>query len=506
MLYAVATRAFEGPSMRKKKLAVARLWHEGNSFSPVRTGAAEFRRREWVEPPGARAHYAGTATEMGALFDFLDRSPDWEAELLLAAAAPPGGPVEDALFDVFRSAILGPLGAGFDAVYLSLHGALVTESDPAPELNLLREVRSAIGRTPLAVTFDLHANLAPEVAGLTDLALAYKTYPHIDMRETAAKALGLLAATVEGRIRPRLALTKVPAILPSFNMRTEAGPMAEAEALARRLERERGLLDVSPLGGFAYGDTPHAGASVLALADGEARLAQSAADEVARLLWTNRARFRAEAPGPAHGVRTALSAAPGLVAVLDPSDNPMSGGLGDTPELLRALLTEPPRVPTVFAFFCDPPLVARARDAGPGGKLSAAVGGRLTDLYGQPVPVQARVLRLTDGRLVNRGPMEAGLPVELGQSAVLGIGDWLQVIVTEGCQSPNDAAYFELHGIDLARVRLLCAKAKNHFRAAFGPLCGAIVEVDAPGPAGYELRKFPFRHAPQRFVRAVSEA
>ena len=41
--------------MRKKKLGVARLWHEGNSFSPARTGAEEFRRREWVDPPAARA-------------------------------------------------------------------------------------------------------------------------------------------------------------------------------------------------------------------------------------------------------------------------------------------------------------------------------------------------------------------------------------------------------------------------------------------------------------------
>ena len=120
--------------------------------------------------------------------------------------------------------------------------------------------------TPMAVSFDLHANLAPELSQLVDIAIAYKTYPHVDMRETAAKALELLAAMVAGRIRPRLAIAKVPAILPSFNMRTETGPMAEAQALARRLEGERGLLDVSPVGGFAYGDSPHAGPSVLALA------------------------------------------------------------------------------------------------------------------------------------------------------------------------------------------------------------------------------------------------
>jgi microcystin degradation protein MlrC len=499
-----APGARKGLSMGKKTVAVARLWHEGNSFSPLRTGAEQFRRREWIEPRRARAHYAGTRTEMGALFEFLDCNPDWEAEILLSAAAPPGGPIEDGLFEEFRRAILK--ADGCEGVYLSLHGALITQSDPAPELRLLRELRAAIGGTPLAVTFDLHANLAPEIASLADIAVAYKTYPHIDMRETAAKALGLLAATVEGRIRPRLALAKVPAILPSFNMRTDAGPMAEAQALARRLERAHGLLDVSPLGGFAYGDSPHAGASVLAMAEGDAAPAQAAAAEVAEFLWANRARFRAAAPPPAAGIRQALRAPAGLVAVLDPSDNPMSGGIGDTPELLRALLAEAPRSSTVFAFFADPPLVARAREAGEGALLQAAFGGRLTDLYGAPVTAAARVLRLTDGRFVNRGPMEEGLPVELGSTAVLGIGDWLQVIVTESCQSPNDLAYFELHGIDLARIRLLCAKAKNHFRAAFGPLCRAIVEIDAPGPAGYELARFPFRHAPQAIVRAVAEA
>ncbi len=104
--------------MRKKELAVIRLWHEGNSFSPLRTGMEEFRRREWVSPENARAHYQGTATEMGALFDFLDLNPDWQAQVLLAAAAPPGGPVEDDLFEGFRSAALEVGRQSYDAVYL----------------------------------------------------------------------------------------------------------------------------------------------------------------------------------------------------------------------------------------------------------------------------------------------------------------------------------------------------------------------------------------------------
>ena len=490
-----------------KTMAVARLWHEGNSFSPVPTGGAEFRRREWLEPGASWEQYRGTATELGAVLDFLDARQDWSGALLMAAAAPPGGPLPQHLFQAIRDRILsGLVKQGWDAVYLSLHGALISDQDPAPELALLRAVREAIGRTPLAVSFDLHANLAPEVAGLADIALAYKTYPHVDMRETAAKALDLLAVTVEGRIRPRLALAKVPAILPSFNMRTEAGPMAEAQALARRLERERGLLDVSPVGGFAYGDTPYAGASALVLADGEAGAAEAAAEEVAAFLWEQRGRFDAAAPSPADGVAMALEEGAGLVAVLDPSDNPMSGGIGDTPGLFRALIEAQPKVPSVFAFFSDPGVVDEAHAAGEGARLSCALGGRLTALYGAPVPVEAHVAKLTDGRFVNEGPMERGLEVSLGRTAVLGIGGHIQVVVTQSCQSPNDPAWFRLHGIDLSAVRLLCAKAKNHFRAGLGPLCRRIVEVDAPGPAGYDLSRYPFRHAPPELVRAVTEA
>ena len=60
----------------------------------------------------------------------------------------------------------------------------------------------------------------------------------------------------------------------------------------------------------------------------------------------------------------------------------------------------------------------------------------------------------------------------------------------------NDPGFLALHGIDPGTLRLLAVKAKNHFRAAFAPLLGAIVDVDCPGPAAADLSTLPFRHAP----------
>jgi microcystin degradation protein MlrC len=182
----------------------------------------------------------------------------------------------------------------------------------------------------------------------------------------------------------------------------------------------------------------------------------------------------------------------------------MSGGIGDTPGLFRALLAARPRMdsslPIAFAFFWDPELVARARAAGVGADLGCRLGGRLTADFGQPVETAARVARLTGGRFINRGPMERGLPVDLGPTAVLNVAsggsDGIEVIVTSACVSPNDPAYFALHGIDPGRLGLLCVKAKNHFRAAFAETFAAILDVDTPGPAALDLARLPFRQVP----------
>ena len=481
-----------------KKLAVARLWYEGNSFSPVPTGLPIFEAREFLEGEAAKDFYRGTATEIGAAVAFAEASKEWTVEFLLCAAAPPGGPMTRAAFAAIRDTILDGLGRDqWDAVYLSLHGATVTEDNPTPELDLLTQARHVIGRMPLGVSFDLHANLGPAMIDAIDVAVGYKTYPHVDMAEVGARTIALVTAMADGKIRPQGALAKVPAILPSFNMRTTDGPMAELAALAAELRKEAGILDASIFGGFAYGDSPFAGASALVYADGDRALAERAAHDLAAAIAARRDRFTVHLASPAEGIATALATAGSKpAAVVDPADNPLSGGIGDTPTLFQALLEAKPKVPTVFGFFFDPALVMRCHREGEGASITTKLGGRITDAFGPPIDVTARVVKLTDGKFRNLGPMEHNLPVDLGRTAVLDVSG-IQVIVTERCQTPNDPGYFALHGIDLAKIGLLCVKAKNHFRAAFTPLTRAIVDVDCPGPAAADLRHYRFRHAPK---------
>lgn len=471
----------------QSRIAVARLWHEGNSFTPVRTRLADFRTREWAAGDEVPALYGGTRTEIGAAVDFFRDNPVLTPVWLRCTGAPPGGPVEEAdLRRIFAEIVDGVRAANPDSVYLSLHGALIGSETLRADLTLLRALREILGKKRLAVSFDLHANLDPEIAGLVDIVVGYKTYPHVDMYEAGAKALSLL---VRKDIKPAVAIAKVGAVLPSFKMRTAAGPMAEIEALAARHTAGR-ILDATPFGGFAYADTPCAGASVAVTADGER--ADQLAAELAQEMYRRRKEFAVSLRSPMEGLRFARTEKP--AAVLEPSDNPLSGGVGDTTGLLRAVLQIQRRA--VFAFFWDPDLARRCEA---GQKMRVKLGGRLSAQWGPPVELDVKVERVTDGRFRNSGPMETGLEVNLGRTAVLR-HEALRIIVTSSCQSPNDAEYFRLHGIDLAEVDLVCAKAKNHFRAAFGTVFDPIVEVDTAGPASADLASLGFRYVSKELL------
>ena len=91
--------------------------------------------------------------------------------------------------------------------------------------------------------------------------------------------------------------------------------------------------------------------------------------------------------------------------------------------------------------------------------------------------------------------MAHNLQVDLGRTTLLDV-QGIAVIVTEHCVSPNDPGFLLLHDLDPAKLRLLCVKAKNHFRAGFGPYTRTMIDCDTPGPAALSLSHFTFRHVP----------
>jgi microcystin degradation protein MlrC len=153
-------------------------------------------------------------------------------------------------------------------------------------------------------------------------------------------------------------------------------------------------------------------------------------------------------------------------------------------------------VPCVFASFADAALVEQAAQAGVGHAFEASLGATHGDEFGEPVALHVVPLRFTDGRYRGSVTLLDGTDVQLGATVVLGVADRpnIRIIVTSRVDPGIDPAFFTLHGIDLARERLLLVKGKNHFRAAAGAACSEIIDVDAPGPACLDFTRLPYRH------------
>jgi microcystin degradation protein MlrC len=488
-----------------RRLFIARLSYEGNSFGPLPADRAAFERTEWVRGEAAIKRAAGTVWELAALPAFRARHPEWSLIVSRCASAIPSGPIDDALFDAFFSEVMDDLRAALasgplDAIYLSLHGAAITHTRTHPDLDLLRAIRKQCPDVPVAATFDMHGNLPEAIGPLLTLGASYRTHPHLDMSELTARTLERLVLCVEHGLQTQACLVNTGILLPSINMRTSEGPMRRLQEAAMRMESEPGVLCASVLGGFPYVDALHTGASVMVYTradqDPDGALARQVAATLAANLRAERAAFFVTLPSASEGIAQALaSAEPGLIAVNDSADNPYSGGASDTPAALAALVAANPRVPCVVASFADPALVAQARRIGTDAPFEARIGATHGVQFGSPVVVRVVAQRFTDGEYRGTAGLLGGLDVQCGESVVLTLEQRpnVKIIVTSSVDPAIDPAFYRLHGIDLTQERLLLVKGKNHFRAGAGKLCAQIIDIDAPGPACLDVSVLPFR-------------
>ena len=494
---------------KRRRLFVARFFYEGNSFGPLPADREAFERNEWARDEEAIRLADGTLLELAAFSGFAERHPDWALTVSRCASALPSGPIEDEVFNAYLAEVLADLDKSIeagklDAIYLSLHGAAMTKTRPHPDLDLIEAIRIRHPTVPLAASFDMHANHHPRLAGLLTVGAGYRTHPHLDMRAVAERTLERLIGCVENDTRTFGTVVNTGLLLPSINMRTSDGPMRRLQAAAARAEDQEGVLAASIFGGFPYADAEHTGASALvftsASQDRDGSLSRRVAAQLADALHAARDEFFISLPSPAEGLSRALaSTQPGLIAVTDAADNPYSGGAADTPGLLPALLDAAPDVPCVFASFADPGVVDRAFGAGAGKAFDTTLGATHGNDFGEPVAVRVVPVRFTDGRYRGTASLLRGADIRCGRTVLLALEGRpnIRIIVTTHVDAGIDRAFYELHGIELARERLLLVKGKNHFRAAAGTLCCEIIDVDAPGPACLDFTRLPYRHRRQ---------
>jgi microcystin degradation protein MlrC len=468
--------------------------HETNTFSPLPTPLASFAPR-W--DGDARKTAEGSKTAMGA---FLAFAAARGAEIVtpLYATANPSGPVADAAFEAMSKAILNAVGGGCDAVLLDLHGAMVTESIDDGEGELLSRVRRAAPGVPIGVALDLHGNITPKMLDNADVLVGFKTYPHIDMRETGEHVARIVGAMLDEGLEPSQALAHPPILAQTLKMNTTIpGAMAEAIEAARAAERLDGVRAVSVFGGFPIADLAEAGVSVLVVAD-RTETAREVAEKLAAGIWDDREGFvYQERPLTESVVKAAVAAevpGDGPVLKLDHGDNCMSGGTCDTMDVLADALKQ--GLSGILAGpIADPEAVAVLREAGVGATVSLGVGNRWAlpkiGVDKPPLELTGTVKALGRGEYVISGPTYTGMRCDMGEAAVLEM-DQALVLVTEQPHEPWDFGVFNCLGLDPLACRFLILKSRMYCRPVFEPVANAVVECASLGATSSDFGLFAF--------------
>ena len=461
------------------------IQHETNTFAVTPTTVADFERdshfgADFGGAEQIRQRFVGTNTIHGG---YLKGAEECGVDLVpvLNLRAYPSGMVTRETFETLVNALVDRIQAALpaDGVLLDLHGAMVTEEFEDAEAEIVRRVRRLVGEAvPIVVTLDLHANISPALPAAAEAVIGFDTYPHVDMGDRGYEAVLLIKQIVDGDVTPCMAYRQLPLLtLPPMQC-TLREPMKSFLQYLRELESQEGMLTATVAMGFPFADIDCMGVTAIAVANGDQGLAEAVVDELSQHLWKLKEQLQPQLVTIEEAMVQSRST-DGLVIFADGSDNPGGGAPCDGTVALAALI-EAEFDGAVVATLCDPQAVREASQAGEGACVQLSLGGKVDDLHGETLVVNARVVKLGNGQFVFGGPMAQGLSDTMGDTALLEING-VRVVVTSVRKQCIDRNMLQVAGVDLDSVSLLVLKSAVHYRADYGPHAALMLDADTPG-------------------------
>jgi microcystin degradation protein MlrC len=478
-------------------ILIAGFQHETNTFAPTKATYQSFVQGEGF-PPMARGTDVLELSDVNVpIGGFIQWAHDAGHDLIpvIWAGASASAHVTEEAYERISGEILDRIKqGGFDAIYLDLHGAMVTEHLDDGEGELLARIRDIVGNEmPLVVSLDLHANVTERMFQLSDALVAYRTYPHVDMADTGRRAGELLAMRIHyGRPLVK-SIRRVPFLIPVNGMCTLVEPARGTYSKLEELEDKTGMsLSFAP--GFPAADFDECGATFWGYGTNQIEVEQvvgSLHTDIINEEGRWHVLFLSPDEAAAEAIRLSGDADKPVI-IADTQDNPGVGGDSNTMGMVKALLKHEAQGVAVGVIW-DAKAAAKAHEAGVGAIIKLALGGGSGVAGDSPLQGEFEVIHLSDGHFRFDGPMLNGMKGELGPVACLRIGG-LHIAVSSVKMQIFDRNLYRVAGIEPENMKILVNKSSVHFRADFEPIAQAILVVKAPGPMAADPADLPWKH------------
>ena len=232
------------------RLFIAGVATESNTFAPMPTGLDDYTIFRGAPPEDRPTSF----TQPFLVWRRLAAERGITAVGSLGASAPPAGPTVRRVWEDFRDEILQDLRRAMpvDGVLLNLHGAMVADGYDDCEGDILARVRAIVGPSvPTGAELDPHCHVTPLMVEQATALVLYKEFPHTDFAARAEDLFRLIVDAAESRTRPHMALWDCRMLGSYF---TTLQPMKGFVDDVKALEGRDGVLSISPVHGFPYGD------------------------------------------------------------------------------------------------------------------------------------------------------------------------------------------------------------------------------------------------------------
>ena len=242
----------------------AGIFHETNCFLEEKTRLTDFD----ILKKDDIFSLEGDCSQISGFLDFAIAN-NLNVIPTINYTATPSGIVEDEVLENFwndfKSSLNDIKNIKFDAVYLSLHGAMVTESCFDVEGEILERIKKInyLKDTPIFGVFDLHANFTNSMALNSNGLICYQKNPHVDAYDTGFRAAELMLKSLNAKCIPTTFYRRANIIWSPSGTGTLSEPMIKLESLAREFEKNNNdnILAINVIGGFSFADVSESGVS-----------------------------------------------------------------------------------------------------------------------------------------------------------------------------------------------------------------------------------------------------
>ncbi|MDB4847930.1 M81 family metallopeptidase [Candidatus Pseudothioglobus singularis] len=311
--------------MAIKHIAIGGISTECSSYSPLYQSSDDFK-----------------TIHGQALLDLVDypfNEFNIKAHPLFFKKSVPGGPIEKKYFKKVKEEFIDEIVSldRLDGILLLMHGAMYVEGIEDPEGEWIASVRNTVGNECIiSVSYDLHGQMTDKIISNIDAFAAFKTAPHIDVKDTYRRSASMLKNAINENIRPQVVWSPIPVLVSGEMSSTFVEPCKSIYKDLDLYNQQKDIIDCNLMVGYVWADTSRATAASVVTCNNQLS-GSKVCQLIAKSYWNKR--HLLESDMLTGSIKDALSwINEDFSIIADSGDNPTAGGVGDRADILEAIL------------------------------------------------------------------------------------------------------------------------------------------------------------------------